>query len=232
MLDVSRRELKYMVSLVEMHRIKSKLSMVMKRDSHNKDSGYLVRSLYFDTLSDSDFEEKVDGYDSRQKIRLRVYDLDSQTAKLELKEKTGLAQRKRSLLLSRQEAEQMMNGEYGFLLNREESLAHSLYTRIVTRGYRPKCIVEYDRLAYWEDVNDIRITFDMNLRATEANLNGLFDKKLILYPVCGKSEVTMEVKYNGFLYTYIKEIISIANRMQISNSKYIRARMVSKKGRR
>lgn len=232
MLDVSRRELKYIASLAEMHRIKSKLAVVMKGDSHNKENGYLVRSLYFDTLSDSDFEEKVDGYDSRQKIRLRVYDLDSQTAKLELKEKTGLAQRKRSLLLTRQEAEAMMNGEYGFLLDREETLAHSLYTFIITKGYRPKCIVEYDRLAYWEDVNDIRITFDMNLRATEANLKGLFDKNLVLYPVCSKSEVTMEVKHNGFLYTYIKEIISIANRMQVSNSKYIRARMVSKKGRR
>ncbi len=232
MLDVSRRELKYPVSLVEMHQLKNKLTYIMKKDSHNGENGYLVRSLYFDTLNDSDFEEKVDGYDSRQKIRLRVYDLDFQTAKLELKEKTGFAQRKRSLLLDRQEAEWMINGEYDFLLNRKEPLAHSLYTFIVTKGYRPKCIVEYDRLAYWENVNDIRITFDMNLRATEANLNGLFDKNLILYPICSKSDVTMEVKYNGFLYSYIKDIISISNRMQISNSKYIRARMVSKKGRK
>lgn len=232
MLDVSRRELKYPVSLEEMHRLKTKLAMVMKKDSHNGENGYLVRSLYFDTLSDSDFEEKVDGYDSRQKVRLRVYDLDSGTAKLELKEKKGIAQRKRSLLLNRQEAESMMNGEYAFLLSREEPLAHSLYTFILTKGYRPKCIVEYDRVAYWEDVNDIRITFDMNLRATEAKVNGIFDKNLILYPVGPKSEVTMEVKYNGFLYSYIKNILSIANRMQVSNSKYIRARMVSKKGRK
>lgn len=232
MLDVSRRELKYPVSLAEMHLMKNKLTKVMKTDSHNGENGYLVRSLYFDTLWDSDFEEKVDGYDSRQKIRLRVYDLNSGTAKLELKEKTGFAQRKRSLILSRQETEQMMNGEYGFLLDRPESLAHSLYTFMMTKGYRPKCIVEYDRLAYWEDVNDIRITFDMNLRATEAKIDGLFDKNLILYPVADKSEVTMEVKYNGFLYSYIKDIISISNRMQISNSKYIRARMVSKKGRK
>ena len=188
--------------------------------------------MYFDSLYDSDFEDKVDGYDNRQKVRLRVYDFDSQTAKLELKEKSGKVQRKRSLLINRKEAESMIRGDYGFLLEREEEIAHKLYTFMLTKCYRPKCIVEYDRMAFVESVNDIRITFDMNLRATEAGLSGLFDKNLILYPVCDKSEITMEVKYNGFLYSHIKSIISLSNKMPVSNSKYVRARMITKKGRK
>jgi len=232
MLDVSRRELKYLVSLADTSSLKKMLSGVMRGDAHNGANGYLVRSLYFDSLYDSDFEDKVDGYDNRKKVRLRVYDFGSQTAKLELKEKSGIAQRKRSLLINRSEAESMLNGNYGFLLDREEELAHKLYTFMTTICYRPKCIVEYDRMAFCEPVNDIRITFDMNLRATEADLAGLFDKNLVLYPVCEKSEVTMEVKYNGFLYTYIKNIISQSDKMQVSNSKYVRARMITKKGRK
>ena len=208
MLDVSRRELKYLVSLGNTSSLKRKLSEIMREDDHNGERGYLVRSLYFDSIYDRDFEDKVDGYDNRQKVRLRVYNFDSQTAKLELKEKSGIAQRKRSLLINRDEAECMIRGDYGFLLEREEEIANKLYTFMVTRCYRPKCIVEYDRIAFCEPVNDMRITFDMNLRATEAGLQGLFDKNLILYPVCDKSEVTMEVKYNGFLYTHIKNICS------------------------
>lgn len=145
--------------------------------------------------TESGIADKVDGYDNRQKVRLRVYNFDSQTAKLELKEKSGIAQRKRSLLIKRDEAECMIRGDYEFLLEREEEIANKLYTFMVTRCYRPKCIVEYDRIAFCESVNDMRITFDMNLRATEAGLQGLFDQNLILYPVCDKSEVTMEVKY-------------------------------------
>lgn len=232
MLDVSRRELKYLVSIEDVMSLKKKLSQVMKEDSHNREKGYLVRSLYFDSLYDSDFEEKVDGYDNRQKVRLRIYDFISQTAKLELKEKAGNAQRKRSLSLNREEAERMIRGDYAFLMDREEPVAKWLYTFLVTRCYQPKCIVEYDRMAYCESVNDIRITFDMNLRATESGVEGLFDKNLVLYPVSQSSEVTMEVKYNGFLYTYIKDIISQSDKMQVSNSKYVRARMISKKGRK
>lgn len=230
MLDVSRKELKYLVSDSEVLRIAGRLSAVMRQDSHNGDKGYLVRSLYFDTLSDRDFEDKVDGYDKRQKIRLRVYDTNADTAKLELKEKEGNAQRKRSLLVSRREAQQMIEGDYTFLLERKEALAKYLYTFMVMNCYRPKCVVEYDRLAFYADTNDIRITFDRNLRATEADFE-LFRGELPLYPVANRAETTMEVKYSGFLFTYMKDIINMSDRMQISNSKYCRARTISKKGR-
>ena len=62
MLDVSRRELKYLISLADMYSIKKKLSVVMNRDAHNGENGYLVRSLYFDSLYDdvSKFCKKFD----------------------------------------------------------------------------------------------------------------------------------------------------------------------------
>ena len=230
MLDVSRKELKYIIPLREVYEIKQKLSSVMSQDAHGKGEGYRVRSLYFDTLFDNDFEDKVDGYDKRQKIRLRIYDTNASTVKLELKQKDAGGQRKRSLSISRQEAQRMITGDYEFLLEHPEELAKSLYTFMITRSYRPKCVVEYDRLAYYRNENDIRITFDMNLRATESNFD-IFDEDLILYPVAKPDEVTLEVKFNGFLYSYIKKIINRADKMQVSNSKYCRARRISKRGR-
>lgn len=231
MIDISRKEIKYAVGPREIARIKQRLAPLMKSDSHNGINGYIVRSLYFDTPYDTDFEEKVDGYDNRKKIRLRVYDPEADYAKLELKEKAGTAQRKRSLLLNRAEAEQMIRGEYGFLKGRKEELASGLYVTMTKKCYRPKCIVEYDRFAYYLDHNETRITFDTGLRAGEGNFN-IFDKNLILYPVSGAGESTLEVKYSGFLFTYIKNELSPYEKMPVSNSKYCRARMVSKRGRR
>lgn len=231
MLDVSRQELKYSVNLAETAVLKKRLSVLMKSDAHNGSDGYMVRSLYFDTLQDSDFEDKVEGHDMRQKIRLRIYDPGAQTAKLELKEKADHFQRKRSLSLSREEAEQMIHADYSFLLRREEKLAHWLYTFLLSRGYRPKCVVEYDRFAYVIDHNDTRVTFDKNLRASESCFD-IFDRKLMLYPVSKPNEVTMEVKFNGFLMTYIKNELGICDKMQTSGSKYCRARVISKRGRR
>lgn len=230
MIDVSRKELKYIVNINEAYHLKSQLAAVMKSDNHNGLNGYRVRSLYFDTLFDTDFEEKVQGYDKRKKIRLRIYGDNDEIVKLELKQKESSSQRKRSLLLSKEEALQMINADYSFLMARPEPLAHALYIEMCTKNYRPKCVVEYDRVAYFRENNDIRVTFDMNLRATEADFN-IFNTNLMLYPVAKSGEITLEVKYNGFLFSYIKTLIKGIDKMQVSNSKYCRARTITKKGR-
>ncbi len=230
MLDVTRTEVKYDIGPLEMADMKRRLGIFMACDPHNGEKGYLVRSLYFDTLRDADFEEKVEGYDERQKIRLRVYSADAQTAKLEVKEKTGGFQRKRSLILNREESMRMTEGDYRFLSDRDEPLAKWLYAFLSARCYRPKWIVEYDLYAYITDQNDTRITFDQNLRASESNFD-LFRNDLPLYPVSPPGLVTMEVKYTGFLFTYIKNELNRCDKAQVSNSKYCKARMISKRGR-
>lgn len=231
MLDVTRTEVKYDIGLLQMSDIKRRLDIFMEPDPHNGEKGYLVRSLYFDTIHDTDFEEKVDGYDGRQKIRLRIYGADAKNAKLEVKEKTGAFQRKRSLILTREESVQMISSDYHFLLQRDEALAGWLYTFLNVRCYRPKCIVEYDRLAYITGHNDTRITFDQNLRASEAGFD-IFNENAALYPVSPPGQVTMEVKYTGFLLTYLKNELNHCEKTQVSNSKYCRARMISKRGRK
>lgn len=227
MIDVSRREIKYRISPYEISGLKRRLAPIMRCDRHNGRGGYLVRSLYFDTPFDTDYEDKIGGYNERRKIRLRLYDPQDETVKLELKEKKGTAQRKRSLLLNREEAEQMICGRYGFLQKRNEELALWLYTFMAGKCYRPKCIVEYDRFAYYLEHNDTRVTFDTGLRSGEANLN-IFDKNLVLYPVRSALENTLEVKFSGFLFTSVKNELNRFEGMPVSSSKYCLARMVSK----
>ena len=56
MFDVSRKELKYIVSPHEISGLKRRLSPLMRSDPHNggQGEGYRVRSLYFDTPFDTD----------------------------------------------------------------------------------------------------------------------------------------------------------------------------------
>ena len=72
----------------------------------------MSRSLYFDTLDDQDFADKVDGLELRRKIRLRIYSPSASFAMLEMKQKEGAYQRKRSLRLNREDAERLCRGDY------------------------------------------------------------------------------------------------------------------------
>lgn len=89
--------------------------------------------------------------------------------------------------------------------------------------YRPKTIVEYNRKAFIAKENKIRITFDNNIVSTESSFD-LFNPKLNMNPVLDKYDVVLEVKYNGFLLGYIRELINPANRSELSVSKYVLAR--------
>ncbi len=222
-LDVMRREQKYELSLAEMYSMTARLSKILTGDKHNYQGGYMVRSLYFDTVNDDDFYDKLDGLEIRRKIRLRIYDTKASTAKLELKEKTGNNQRKRSLTLNRDEAMQVVSGNYDVLLDKKDDFADELYCRMKQYAYRPKCIVQYFRTAYAEKVNDTRITFDRDLRANVADLN-VFSEDLRLYPVGLTLNCTMEVKFNNFLLSYVKDAVSLADKAQLSASKYGMAR--------
>jgi len=223
MLSVLRSEIKYALPLHECSILKDKLSKLMLPDPHNGSSGYSIRSLYYDTMYDTDLVEKLDGTELRRKVRLRCYDPTQGGAKLELKQKQGNLQLKRSLSLSRSDAQAVARGDYSPLLFHPEPFAAECYGLIQTRFYRPKVIVEYKRTAFIARENDVRITFDTDITATEACLD-LFDPHLLLHPVRDPYNVVLEVKYNGFLPGYIKEMLQSANVSPVSIGKYALAR--------
>ena len=88
MLEVNRKELKYRLNAAQVPALRRRLAPFLLTDCHGGTEGYTVRSVYFDTLWDSDFLDKVDGCDCRQKIRLRIYGTGG-PIKLELKQKSG-----------------------------------------------------------------------------------------------------------------------------------------------
>ncbi|WP_129596726.1 polyphosphate polymerase domain-containing protein [Anaerophilus nitritogenes] len=227
-IDVFRKEKKYIISQMTACNLYELLSKVLHEDVHNSSyDGYMVRSLYFDTIDDTDYMDKEEGYEYRKKIRLRIYSPTQENAKLEMKEKVGDHQRKRSLTISKEHALELITGKYECLLYYKDSFAQELYFLMMKELYRPKCIVEYKRTAFFVPENDIRITLDACIEATEINFD-LFHTNINLYPVSHFDNVTLEVKYNRFLLSYVKDLLSACNKISTSNSKYFLARSMSK----
>lgn len=225
-LDVLRTEKKYVLPVHVAGAVKSRLSYILQPDEFCRDQKpYLVKSLYFDSLSDRDYYQKCSGLENRHKIRLRTYG-DGGAIKLEWKRKQGSKQRKQSLLVSKQAAQELIDGSYRCLLEYDDDLARRLYAIMTEQVYRPKCLVQYERFAYALATNDIRITFDSNISAQEGNLE-LFSGAVAWYPVQPPNLVTLEIKYNHFLLEHIQTALAPFGLRETASSKYLRGRYFS-----
>lgn len=225
--EVMRNERKFLLSLDEFYKLDGYFSGFLTADVHNGQTGYRIRSLYFDSLDDRDFFEKEDGLEVRRKIRIRVYNPDDQWAYLEMKQKQGYNQLKRSLKISRDDAYAIICGDYRVLLKYAEPFAAECYGVMSMYVYRPKTVIEYQRKAYTAKENNIRLTFDHHVKANENNLD-IFLPQLLLDPVWDPYLVVFEVKYNGFLMSYIKDAISRCERSEVSVGKYCMGRSIFK----
>ncbi len=222
-LDVLRTEKKYLIPDAAAGQIQARLSWMMNPDSHCRDNeGYTVQTLYFDSLYNKDYQEKRSGLEVRKKIRLRRYS-GGGVCKLEWKQKQGEKQRKRSLLVTETEAEALTAGNYEVLLYKEDDLSRQFYTLMSEQVYRPCTLVEYKRFAYVEPTNDIRITFDRDIRASEGCFNFAEDQKFV-YPVQSAGKTVLEIKYNHFLLEHIQTALASFGLKESANSKYVRAR--------
>lgn len=69
MREVLRQEKKYLMTYGQFRSLDGILSSLLHVDENGGKNGYMVRSLYFDTLQERDYYEKEDGLEIRRKIR-------------------------------------------------------------------------------------------------------------------------------------------------------------------
>lgn len=220
---VLRQEKKFLISQDKMYQLSRQLENVMSMDTHGTSQGYMIRSLYFDSYDDRDYVEKCDGVELRRKIRLRNYGPDNDFAKLEMKQKQGPMQKKRSLKLSKEDSLRLIAGYYDVLLNCGSSFAEECFYMMSQYQYRPKSVITYQRKAFVAKENSIRVTFDHHIKATETNYN-IFDPKINENYVMDPYLAVMEVKFNGFLLSYIKDVINKCDGSETTVSKYFMGR--------
>ena len=225
MMEVSRQEIKYILPVEKLSVLQRKLDGIMERDRYGNGGQYMVRSQYYDSLRDGDLYDNLNGVMEKRKIRIRIYDAEAVSAKLEYKCKSGSGGRKSSIRITRQEAIRLEQGKWEWLLERPEELAGYLYGKTVREKYIPRTIVEYQRLAYASPVSNTRITFDTQIKGT-LNPYGLFGEKQQYVPLMEEDLGVLEVKFDHFLPDYLRKILDRIDSQAEANSKYTRARMM------
>ena len=216
-----RHELKYFLNQIDYEVLHRRLLAAMEQDKNARINGgeYFIRSLYFDTPWNSALREKLDGVNDRDKVRIRIYNGRDDVIKLERKHKDNGYIAKQSVSLSRAECDRLCGGDYSFLLKRPESFARAMFGEFATRGLKPVVIVDYLREAYTFPTEDVRITFDKDIRTAYRGVS-LFDFDQPTYPVIDDYAMVMEVKFNAYLPTWIRELIQPVSNIRSAISKY------------
>src|SRR5690625_7194840 len=99
---VYRSELKFLVDESTLQIMQSKLKPLLLYDSHQKDSSYRIRSMYFDTYERKSYRENDAGVEERKKYRIRVYDNPKEYISLEIKHKIKNRKYKESNRITRE----------------------------------------------------------------------------------------------------------------------------------
>lgn len=222
--EVSRVERKFVLPVKMAEDLYGRLRYLLPGDPFQGYEPYNVRSLYFDSFYNEDYVDKMDGLEDRKKIRIRIYHPTDTKAKLELKQKQGENQHKLSLGITREQAEEMIAGNYDCLLEEGSELAENIYGIMHKEQYRPAALIQYKRRAFAVPINNIRITFDSHIETSEGNFDLFSEHPGIFYPADTQSFVVLEVKYNNFLLSYIKDALQLADLTEESYSKYVAGR--------
>lgn len=223
--SVHRAEQKYLLQPDEALLLKEKLEAALLPDPNNGPNGYRVKSLYLDTPHNRDYTDGLDGAFARQKLRLRIYGEADQTVKLELKAKRGDLQRKTTLPLTRDEAARFAEGDVSFLLAQNTPQAVEI-AQLALQGYRPVCVVQYQRSAYVWPHRNTRISLDSMVHCCEGR-HDLFCENLPLTPVFAPGATVLEVKFDQKLEPFIRNLLRGYGSPRQAASKYTTSRMAA-----
>lgn len=215
---VYRSELKFLVDESTLQIMQSKLKPLLLYDSHQKDSSYRIRSMYFDTYERKSYRENDAGVEERKKYRIRVYDNPKEYIRLEIKHKLKDRNFKESCTLSIEKYNEILNRTLRFDPKDPKPL-RMLYLDMQMNLLRPSVIVEYERTAFVYDTGNIRITFDRNI--SHSNKFDMFLEDTIpKIPLLPANQHVFEVKYDGILPDFIAQTIETGQLERITFSKF------------
>lgn len=218
-----RHEWKHEINYSDMITIRQRMNTIAKHDEHAVNGMYTIRSLYFDTPNDKALREKLDGVNQREKFRIRYYNDNLSVIHLEKKSKLGGLGNKQSADLTKEEAQAIVDGNLGWMLHSNRSLVQELYSKMTTQGLRPRTIVDYDREPFIYAPGNVRVTLDYNIR-TGLDCVDFLNRNCVMIPA-GEAPIILEVKWDNFLPSVIRDAVQLGNRRTGAFSKYAACRI-------
>ena len=218
-----RHELKHEISYADLLAIRQRLRAIAETDPHAVNGSYRIRSLYFDSPGDKALREKIDGVNLREKFRIRYYNNDCSVIRLEKKSKRGGLGTKFSAPLSPEEAQMLVDGELGWMMDSGRPLVQELYCKMRYQALRPKTIVDYMREPYIYHPGNVRVTLDYDIR-TGLRCTDFLRPDCVTIPA-GDAPILLEVKWDAFLPSIIRDAVQTPGRRAEAFSKYAQCRI-------
>ncbi len=214
-----RHENKYFISRAGYHQLKARLDAGLHKDTHTShpDGAYFIRSLYFDDYQQTGLLDKVEGVQTREKFRIRFYDMDDSFIRLECKQKLDQMTRKFSAPLTREQVDAILRGDLWWMYESEHALIRDFYAKCRTRLLKPAVLVDYYREAYVFE--DVRITFDRDIHSG-LYTSELFREDLLTVPVLPSDRMVIEVKYDDALPYTVRQLLKTVPLSRNAISKY------------
>lgn len=219
----NRYEHKYILDKKTFVKVLDIMDKYMIADSFNTErKPYTIANIYLDTRDDYLIRTSLEKPKYKEKLRLRSYgvpDIDS-VVFLEIKKKFGGIVNKRRTKLKLCEAYDFIfsgkQPEFKKYMNQQVLNEIEYFFKIYDLS--PKVYLAYDRIAYFaKDNNDLRISFDMNIRSRRYDLfleNGDYGKNII------GDYYLMEIKTSLAKPLWLTHMLADLNIKRQSFSKY------------
>ena len=200
---------------------------MMELDEHTpKEGKYLIHSLYFDDYKDTSVLTTNSGLSKRYKWRIRYYGDDLSYIVLEKKEKLESRCFKKSCKLTIDEYNSIVSDNIcDIVYDTDKELIKELAADMLLHNYKPKIIIDYERIAYVEPITNVRVTIDMKISASY-ELESFLDGDYQLFYILPSGTNLLEVKFDYILPSHIRNIIESYNYKQTSFSKYLYGRKI------
>lgn len=218
-LRVSRQERKYLISLRDRLYLLGALQKILVPDAYGGYDGYRVRSVYFDGIDNQDCIGKMKKNEFVKRIRIRIYSTTDTTAKFEIKRKLCGFQVKDSIVIQKEEALKILEGDFSPLLSYDDPTAELGYELGTTMGYRPISMVEYARRAFTHPCFNTRITLDNHLQYSNFETDLFSDDPNYRYAMPLRKTI-LEVKFEDYLMDPIQFALNKCNLERCKVSKF------------
>lgn len=222
---IYRNEWKYLLTNQQLAELKNRISKVLSLDPHTPPEGkYFIHSLYFDDYRNTSIYTTNSGLYKRFKWRIRYYGNDLSYIVLEKKEKLEGRCHKKSCKITIDEYNKIIDGSITELVyETTKPLIKELVADMMLFDYRPKVIIDYERIAFVEPITNVRITFDMKISASY-ELEKFLDGDYQNYYILPSGQNVLEVKFDNILPSYIRNIVESYSYVPRSFSKYFYGR--------
>lgn len=210
----NRVEKKYLINEEKYNKLLKILNNHMKKDKYDK---YTICNIYFDTKDNLLIRTSIEKPKYKEKLRLRSYGIPNKKDNvfMEIKKKYKKTVNKRRIILSYQDL--LKYHEKGIIPKTNKQIFNEITYMINHYKLIPTLYLAYDREAYLEKNNNLRITFDKNIRFRCDNLTLKEDygEKLL-----NDDEYIMEIKVLNAYPLWLAHALSDLEIYPISFSKY------------